>query len=315
MTAPRKVLIIDDVHPHLFHELEQMGYQYDYFPGLEREKLRIILHEYIGIIVRTNTSIDKEIIEKGTALRFIARAGSGMDNIDELFALNRGIQCLNAGEANADAVGEHALGMMLSLLSNIVKGDHEVRSGIWNREANRGHELSNMTIGIIGFGHTGSSFAKKLAGFSCRVLAYDKYKHDFGTDKVTESSIDRIFEEADAISLHIPLTEETRYFVNSDFIAAFKKQFYLLNLSRGKVVKTADLIAALESGKVLGCALDVLENENISKLNPEDEKFFQYLCRSDKTILTPHIAGWSFESYEKISIFLARKIKQLGVLS
>lgn len=269
-----------------------------------------------GVVIRSRFLLDAEMIDKGYNLKFIARAGAGMENIDVAYAESKGIVCLNAPEGNRDAVGEHALGMLLSLLNKLNKADREVRDGIWLREENRGTELQGKTVGIIGFGNMGSAFAKKLSGFDVNILVYDKYVR---IDKkkypyVKQVSIEKIFKETDVLSLHIPLTDDTKFLVNDSFIKSFKKNIYLINTSRGKNVNTADLVKHLKTGKIKGACLDVSEYESISFENLADKKIsapLQYLLKCENVALSPHIAGWTHESNEKIAQVLAKKIISL----
>jgi D-3-phosphoglycerate dehydrogenase len=217
----------------------------------------------------------------------------------------------NAGEANSDAVGEHTIGMMLSLFAKINKGDAEVRKMIWDRNGNRGIELSGRTVGIIGYGNTGKAVAKKLSGFGVRVLAYDKYLQNYSDRWATEAGMEEIFEQAELLTLHVPLTKETQKMVDQSYINKFRNNIWLFNLSRGGVVKTDEIPELMESGKLLGVGLDVLENENIEKMNTEERKWFTYIAGSDRTVITPHVAGWTLESYRKISEVLLKKIKDL----
>ncbi len=313
-----KVLFIDTAHPYLRQQLEQMGFLCDFFPGYTRNDFLKVADEYTGIIIRSKIKLDREFLEKATKLKFIGRVGAGMENIDTAFAQKKGIACLNAPEGNRDAVGEHAVGMLLALFNNLIKADGEVRKGIWLREENRGVEIGGKTVGIIGYGNTGSAFAKKLKGFDARLLAYDKYKTGFGNDYVSEVSLNTLFQEADIVSLHVPLTDETTYMVNSSFIDRFKKPFYLINTSRGKVTDTAALTDALEKGKILGACLDVLEYEGLSfenlSINQLPEPFFK-LTKMNNVVLSPHIAGWTHESHYKLAAVLVKKIKKLTIIS
>ncbi|MEJ2594754.1 MAG: NAD(P)-dependent oxidoreductase [bacterium] len=311
----RKVLFIDPVHPMLARELEKSGYQCDQFPEYGRDELIRIIDEYTGIIIRSKIRLDQEFLEHADKLRFIGRAGSGMENIDVDYAIRRGIACLNAPEGNRDAVGEQAIGMILSLFNHMKKADTEVRNGSWLREENRGTELNGKTIGIIGYGNTGSAFAKKLCGFDVEVLAYDKYKRNYGDPHISECDMPTLFDHCDIVSLHVPLTDETRYLVDEDFISSFKKNFYLVNTSRGKVVRTSDLVRGLQSAKILGACLDVLEYEGLSYeqlqadvLAAED---FRLLAAMENVILSPHVAGWTHESHYKIAMTLLGKIRDL----
>lgn len=290
-------------------KLDDNAVPYDYKPEYTREEiLKALEAGAIGLVLRSKTEADRELISTGTKLKFIARGGAGMDNIDEEAAEAAGIICFNAGEANSDAVGEHTLGMLLSLLHKIAKADKEVRQGIWHREENRGLELSGKTVGIIGFGNTGSAVAKKLSGFNVKVLAYDKYKTGFGNDWVQEVSEAEIFENVDILTLHIPLDSHTKFMVNTEYLQRFVRKIYLLNASRGKIVHTQSVVNLLDSGKILGFAADVLENENPLQMGDTDKVWFDTLCKRDNVVLTPHVAGWTVESYEKIAQVLASKI-------
>jgi len=310
----KKVLFVDSAHPSFKTDLESFGFLCDYFPDLDLDTFLKILPSYHGIIIRSRFKITKEIMDVASSLKFIARVGSGLESIDVDYANEKGIICLNSPEGNRDAVGEHAIGMLLALLNNLTRADHQVRQGLWIREGNRGTEIKGKTIGIIGYGNMGSSFAKKLKGFEARIIAYDKYKSGFGNDYVEEVSLKEIFSHAQILSLHVPLTEETRYMVNEDFISKFSSPFVLINTSRGKVVQTEALVDALENGKILGAALDVLEYESISFEKIEKSRApdpLRYLLKSDQVILSPHIAGWTYESHVKLSKVLVEKIKQI----
>lgn len=312
--AKGKILVVDDVHPVLYEQLEREGFTCDLVFGRSREEYQSIIGDYDGIIVRSGLKLDREFLSRSLRLRFIARAGSGMENIDVEYAEERGIVCINSPEGNRDAVAEHALGMLLMLMNHIRRADREVRQGIWRREANKGEEIGGKTVAIIGYGNTGSAFARRLAGFGARVIAYDKYKSGYSDAFVEECQMDEIYREADILSLHVPLTSETTYLVNDEYLSRFSKPLWLLNTSRGKVVHTADLVKHLRSGKVKGAGLDVLEYEkftleglDISDL-PEP---LQYLIEADNVVLTPHIAGWTHESFRKMAEVLVQKIKSI----
>ncbi len=302
-----KIIAIDSVHPVLYEELRKHGHTVDELTQLSREELLSILPQYEGFIIRSKFKITKEIIDLSIKLKFIARSGSGLENIDVAYAKSKGIECFNSPEGNRDAVAEQVLGMILMLINKLKIADNEVRNGIWKRAENRGIELKGKTFALIGYGQMGSAVAQRLQGFDVKILTYDKYKNDYPF----QTSMEEIFAEADFVSLHLPLTEETTYLVNEAWLTKFKKNIFIINTSRGKCVKTNDLVKALQSGKVRGACLDVLEYEAVSfeKLDtqklPED---FHYLIESDKVILSPHIAGWTHESYEKLSSFLAQKI-------
>ena len=276
-----------------------------------KEEILNIIKGYTGIIVRSRMKIDKEIIDKASQLKFIGRVGAGMESIDMEYAEAKGIHCFNSPEGNRDAVGEHTLGMLIALMNNFLRADSEVRQGEWKREENRGIEIKGKTIGIIGYGNMGSAFAQRLKGFEANVIAYDKYKFNYSDEYLKETTMKEIFENADILSLHVPLTAETNYLLNKDYINKFKKNFWLINTSRGGVVKTDDLADALESGKIKGAALDVIEYEDSSFKNIQNKALpeaWNYLINSDKVLLTPHIAGWTTESEVKLAQVLAEKI-------
>ncbi len=303
-----KFLIIDKVHTIVQEILQEHGHESDYLPEIKPDEVRTAVKHYGGLILRSKIVVDKQFIDANPQLHIIARVGSGMENIDVDYARSKGIICLNSPEGNRDSVAEHAMGMLLALLHNICLGNEQVKDGLWLREENRGYELMGKTVGIIGFGNTGSAFAQRLSSFGVQILAYDKYKHGFGNDYVTEVTLEQIFEHADVVSFHVPLTDETRGMFNKRFIKRFRKNFYLINTSRGQVVNTRDLIWGLERGKIYGAALDVLEWEKHDfQMNAHSEEL-EYLRRSKKVILTPHIAGLTHQSYYKLSKIIAQKI-------
>ncbi|MRS61846.1 2-hydroxyacid dehydrogenase [Larkinella terrae] len=311
MSAIRPIILIaDEMHPSLFPMLEQAGFDFHYEPKITRSGLLAAIANYDGLLIRSKTSVDAEVLEQAHRLKFIGRAGAGLDLIDLDFAKQRNIQVFHAGEGNRDAVAEHSVGMLLALLANISKSDREVRRGIWDREGNRGYELGSLTVGIVGFGNNGRATARRLSGFGCRVLCYDKYLTHYGGAYAQEAEMEQIMEEADVLSLHVPLTAETRMMIDDGFIERFEKPFYLINIARGEVVSLAALVRGLESGKVRGACLDVLENEKLSKLTPDQQAAFDYLRNSDKVILTPHVAGWTHESYVRINEVLVSQLKE-----
>lgn len=310
----QKVLLIDTVHPALNEILSAKGIVCDLDNTSNKEDILSKIQNYDGIVIRSRFKIEKDFLDNAKHLKFIARAGAGMENIDVPYAESLGIKCVHAPEGNRDAVGEHALGMLLMLFNNLKRADSEVRNGIWKREENRGHELKGKTVGIIGYGNMGSAFAQRLKGFEVDVLAYDKYKQRFGNDFVKEATLEEIYDKADVLSLHVPLTDETKYMVNAKFLNSFKKPIYIINTARGKVLNTTDLVDAIENKKVLGACLDVLEYESVSFENIDTRNLpepFKYLINSDRVILSPHIAGWTFESHLKISQILAEKILEV----
>ena len=255
-----KILIADTMHSSLFDMLDSRGWAYAYHPEYKRDDIKAALPDYDGLVIRSKTTLDREMLAAAKNLRFIARAGAGLDLIDMDVVRELGIAVFHAGTGNRDAVAEQAVGMLLALFNNILKADREVRNGIWDREGNRGVELMGKTVGIIGYGNNGSATARRLSGFGCRVLAYDKYRDNYEDAFANESSIEEILQEADVLSLHIPLTGASKNFVNEDLIERFAKPFYLVNLSRGETVKLDSVVNGLKSGKILGACLDVLEN-------------------------------------------------------
>lgn len=307
-----KVLFVDSTHNRLPEKLVQSGFICNYQPDINPTQIINIIPNYDGIIIRSKIKIDKKIIDAAKSLKFIGRVGAGLENIDVEYAESKGIRCFNSPEGNRDAVGEQALGMLLTLFNNILRADKQVREGQWIREGNRGLEIKGKTISIIGCGNMGGAFAQRLKGFEANVIAYDKYKFNYSNEFVTEKSLNELFEQTDILSLHIPLTNETRFMVDDEFINRFKKNIYIINTARGKVLKTEDLVKNMKTGKVLGAALDVLEYEQTSfeDLHSGNDlpEAFQYLIQSDKVVLTPHIAGWTHESNIKLSEYLADKI-------
>tara|TARA_B110000858_G_scaffold563_1_gene712 strand:- start:490 stop:1419 length:930 start_codon:yes stop_codon:yes gene_type:complete len=301
-----KILFIDTVHPMLKQGLEKENHICDTAYNKSKTEIEQIIINYQGIIIRSRFKIDKQFINCGSNLKFIARAGSGLENIDVDYAERKNIHCYNAAEGNRQAVAEHALTMLLSLFNNLNKADKEVRNGIWEREGNRGIELAGKTVAIIGHGNNGSAFAEVLKGFNVKILAYDKYLQEYPNKSTMES----IYKEADIVSLHIPLNKETTYFVDYNFINSFEKDIYLINTARGKCTNTKHLATALENGKIKGACLDVLEYEKTSFENLSQDGFsndMQYLMNSKNTILSPHIAGWTQQSNVKIAEVLLNK--------
>lgn len=307
----KKILIADKLHPIFKEKAEKLGYVVDDRPEISREDTLSIIHQYTGIAIRTKFKIDKELIDAGQQLKFIARAGAGMDNIDTTYTSERGIVCINAPEGNRAAVAEHTIGMLLSLMNNLRKADIEVRSGIWNREGNRGYELKGKTVGIIGYGFMGKSFAKRLKGFGVNVIAFDKYKSGYSDEFVQEVSMEQIVKHSDVLSLHIPLKRETNQLVNDEYFLHFKKPIFFLNTSRGEIVNTQAVLNAIKKGKILGAGLDVLEIEKFPQM--EDQPWYNELKNESRVILSPHVAGWTVESYRKISEVLAEKLEMLSI--
>ncbi len=307
----KKILIVDDLHPAFAEKARILGFEVDDKPLINREETLAIIANYVGIAVRTKFRIDKQLLDAAPHLKFVARAGAGLDNIDEVEAKERNIQLINAPEGNCDAVGEHAVGLLLSLMNNFRKADEEIRNGVWDREGNRGYELNGKVIGLIGYGFMGQSFAQKLAGFGVKIIAYDKYKTGFSDDYVREVSMEEIVKHSDVLSLHIPLTKETKQMVNEEYFFHFKKPIFFINTARGEIVDTAAVLSQLKKGKIIGAGLDVLETEKFPSLG--EQVWFNELKTNGRVILTPHIAGWTFDSYRKISEVLAQKLAGLKI--
>ena len=305
------ILIADEMHPSLFAMLDAAGYRYIYLPKITRAELLEQLAPFDGLIIRSKTTVDEEVLRQAPKLRFVGRAGAGLDLIDLEATEQRGIRVFHAGEGNRDAVAEHVVGMLLGLLANLLKANREVRQGIWDREGNRGYELGGLTVGLVGYGNNGHATAQRLSGFGCRVLTYDKFLTNYGDRFAEEATMDQIMDEADVLSLHVPLTDDTRMMINDTFIERFKKPFYLINAARGEITSLSAVVRGLESGKVRGVCLDVLENEKLAKFTPEQQAAFDYLRQSDRVVLTPHIAGWTHESYVRINEVLVRQLKEI----
>jgi len=308
-----KVLHVDVNHPLLLEQFSELGFQNDEDYTSTKEEIEKKIHEYDGLIIRSRFSIDTSFLDKAHHLKFIGRLGAGLENIDVKYAKTKGVFLAAAPEGNSNAVGEHTLGMLLSLFNKLQKANTEVRNGKWDREGNRGLELESKVVGIIGYGHMGKSFAKKLKGFDVdEVICYD-IKGGIEDDNARQVGIMELQQRADIISLHVPQTELTVGMINSDFISKFQKPFWLFNTARGKCVKTEDVVEALKSGKILGAGLDVLEYEKTSFENMfSDNKLpsaFQYLTNAANVILSPHVAGWTVESKEKLAQTLVNKIK------
>ncbi|CAM4321975.1 2-hydroxyacid dehydrogenase [Flavobacterium terrigena] len=310
-----KILHIDSNHPLLWEQLENAGFTNEADFISTKEEVENKIENYHGIVIRSRFKIDKTFIDKAKNLQFIARVGAGLESIDCDYAESKKIHLIAAPEGNCNAVGEHALGMILSLFNKLNNADKEVKSGHWNRESNRGFELDGKTVGIIGYGNMGKSFAKKLRGFDVEVLCYDILPN-VGDENAKQVSLQELQQKTDVLSLHIPWTPETDKMVNSEFINQFTKPFWLINTARGKSVVTADLVAALQSGKILGAGLDVLEYEKLSfetLFEGDKPEAFEYLLQANNVLLTPHIAGWTFESKEKLAQVIVNKIISIYV--
>lgn len=306
-----KILHLDTNHPLLLEQLNEAGFQNDENYADSKAEIEKIIHQYDGLVIRSRFKIDARFMDAATRLKFIARVGAGLESIDDEYAREKGIRLFSAPEGNRNAVGEHSLGMLLSLFNNLNRADREVKAGQWNREGNRGVELEGKTVGLIGYGNMGKAFAKKLKGFNCTVFCHD-IKDNVGNKNATQVSLKTLQEMADVVSLHTPWTPLTDGMVNAQFIEAFRKPFWFLNTARGKCVVTSDLVSALKSGKVLGAGLDVLEYEKLSfesLFNSEElPETLKELIEFDNVLLTPHVAGWTVESKRKLAQTIVEKI-------
>lgn len=305
-----KVLHLDTNHPLLLEQFAQLGFENHEDYTSSKEAIEKTIHQYDGIVIRSRFTIDQQFLDKATNLKFIGRVGAGLENIDTQYAKDKDIFLASAPEGNRNAVGEHTLGMLLSLLNKLTKANREVKKGKWDREGNRGEELDGKTVGIIGYGNMGKAFAKKLRGFDVEIICYD-IVGGVGDENARQVGIMEFQQKSDVVSLHVPQTELTIGMVNSEFIDGFHKPFWLLNTARGKCVVTKDLVAALKSGKILGAGLDVLEYEKKSFENMfvQKPKAFKYLRKAKNVLLTPHVAGWTVESKEKLAQTIVDKVK------
>ncbi len=304
----KKVIITGKAHEHLMESLRKKGYEVTYDPEMSYDDLSLLIGDAEGIVVTTRLPIDKNLLGKASQLKWIGRLGSGMELIDVEYALSKGIECVSSPEGNREAVAEHALGLILCLFNNIISSSIELKKGNWLREKNRGIELAGKTVGIIGYGNTGSCFARLLRSFDVAILAYDKYKVGFSDENVRECNFEDICEQADVISFHVPLTNDTLYMADAAFFNSLKKKPWLLNTSRGKVVNLEALIAAIQKGLVSGAALDVLENEKLDSYTAEDRMELNWLLAQSNVLITPHIAGYSHEALFKMAEVLLQKL-------
>lgn len=307
-----KVLIVDDMHPSIDRLLSDAGFNPDYQPEITPEHVYEIIPEYQGLIIRSKRNVDKALVDRAINLKFVARAGAGVDKVDFQYLEEKGIVLLNAPEGNRDALAEHTIGMLLTLFNKLKTADSEVRHAIWQREENRGMEVMGRTVGIYGYGFMGEAFAKRLMGFGCRIIAYDRYRTGFTNDYVEQVDLDTFQKETEILSIHVPLTDETRFLFDDAYFEKFTSLKVLLNTSRGEVVKLSAVNKMLDAGKLLCAGLDVLENEKLDKLTEEQQKDFDMLVNRFNVLLTPHVGGWTHESYRKINEVIVAKLIAAG---
>lgn len=309
MSNMKRVLIADDMHESIIPLLIEAGYEPVYSPLIRRAEIIELIKDFFGLIIRSKTSVDREIIDAAPMLKFVARAGAGMDKVDQDYLEEKNILAINAPEGNRDSLGEHTLGMLLSLMHKINSSYFEVKQGEWDRERNRGIELKNKVVGIYGVGNMGMSFAHKLRGLDCEVIGYDKFDIDFSNQYISQVSLDELMERTEILSLHIPLNKDTHQLFDINYFEKFKKLKVFVNTARGEIVNTKALIHHLEKGQLWGAALDVLENEKPFTYTPEEKEEFSKLNSFPNVLITPHVAGWTFESYERINQVIVEKLK------
>lgn len=298
------------MHESIFGLLGKYGFEVTYAPRITREEIIDQISSYEGIIIRSKTPLDRALLERATRLQFIGRAGAGLEQLDLEYLKERGVALFHAAKGNRDAVAEHVIGGLLALFNHLNQADTQVKKGIWDREGNRGVELKGKTVGILGFGNMGKAFSKRLKGFGVNILAYDKYKKDFVKKGVQEVTWETLKKEVDVLSIHVPLTAETRDFFTLEELKSFAKPFWLINTARGEVIRMETLNQALDLGILKGLVLDVLENEKFECFSPDQKFQFELLTKRENVLFTPHVAGWTVESYQKINEVLVKQILQ-----
>lgn len=303
----KRVLIVDDMHDSIIPLLSEAGYEAVYSPKIDRREILEVIHDFFGLIIRSKTEVNQELIDKAKKLKFVARAGAGTDKVEKKYLLDRGIELINAPEGNRDSLGEHALGMILSLLHRIPHAYDEIKDGKWDREGNRGIELKGKVVGIYGVGHMGSAVAQKLSGFECEVIGYD-IKNEVSSQSLTLVGIEDFMERVEILSIHVPLTKDTVQLFDKAYLKRFKKLKVVINTARGEVLNTKDLLELLEQQVLYGACLDVLQNEKLPSYSEDEKQLLQGLTALPNVIITPHVGGWTYESYERINQVIIDKL-------
>jgi len=310
MSQNKRVLIVDEMHESILPLLRDEGYEPVYLPIISRSEILEIIGDFHGLFIRSKTKVDKELVDMAQQLKFVARAGAGLDKLDADYLDTKDVVIVNAPEGNRDSLAEHALGILLSVLHRLNISFEQVKDGIWDREGNRGIELNGKVVGIYGVGYMGKAFARKLSGLGCEVIGYDKYFHSFEDEFIKEVSLQDFFDRSEIVSIHVPLTDETRYLFDRSYLANFKNLKILVNTARGKILNLQDLASLLAAGELYGAALDVLENEKPETYSEAEKETITTLSAHPNVIITPHVGGWSYESYQRINEVLVEKLKE-----